>query len=83
MSGQPLPLPVWDRRAGVLTKEFLSDHPATYDSKPRRSLTQWLESEPLYDWLLAAYQNTHWSARQIEPFMREHHIDMTQFKPAI
>jgi phosphatidylserine decarboxylase len=81
MSGQPLPLPVWDRRAGVLTKEFMSDHPATYDSVPRRSLTQWLESEPLYDWLLAAYQSTPWSARQIEPFIREHHIDMTPFKP--
>jgi phosphatidylserine decarboxylase len=82
MSGQPLPLPVWDRRAGVLTKEFMKDHPATYDSVPRRSLTQWLESEPLYDWLLAAYQNTRWSARQIEPFIREHHIDMQPFKPA-
>jgi len=81
MGGQPLPLPVWDRRAGVLTKEFMKDHPATYDTRPRRSFTQWLESEPLYDWLLAAYQNTHRSARQIEPFIREHRIDMSPFKP--
>lgn len=81
MGGQPLPLPVWDRRADVLTKEFMNDHPATYDSAPRRSFTQWLESEPLYDWLLAAYQNTRWSARQIEPFIRAHNIDMSPFKP--
>jgi phosphatidylserine decarboxylase len=60
----------------------MRDHPATYDSVPRRSFTQWLESEPLYDWLLSAYQNTRWSARQIEPFIREHHIDMSPFKPA-
>jgi phosphatidylserine decarboxylase len=81
MGGQPLPLPVWDRRAGVLTKEFMDDHPATYDSTPRRSLTQWLESKPIYDWLLAAYQNSRWSARKIAPFIREHHIDMSPFKP--
>jgi hypothetical protein len=31
MSGQLLPLPVWDCRAGVLTEEFMTDHPATYD----------------------------------------------------
>jgi phosphatidylserine decarboxylase len=80
MNGQPLPLPVWDRHAGVLTREFMNDHPATYDSVPRRSFTQWLESEPLYDWLLAVYQNTRWSARQIEPFIREHQIDMRPFK---
>jgi len=81
MGGQPLPLPVWDRKAGILTKEYMKDHPATYDSHPRRSLTQWLESEPLYDWLLAAYQSTPWSARQIEPFIRQHHIEMSEFKP--
>jgi phosphatidylserine decarboxylase len=81
MNGQPLPLPVWDRRNGILTNEFMKDHPATYDSHPRRSLAQWLESEPLYDWLLAAYQSTRWSARQIEPFIRRHHIDMREFKP--
>lgn len=81
MSGHPLPLPVWDRRASVLTSEFMEDHPATYDSRPRWSFTQWLESEPLYDWLLAAYQNTRWSAHQIEPFICRHHIDMSEFEP--
>ena len=61
----------------------MDDHPSTYESRPRRSLNQWLESEPLYDWLLAAYQNTRRSARQIEPFIREHNIDMREFKPVI
>jgi phosphatidylserine decarboxylase len=79
--GTPLPLPVWDRRTGKLFDEFMNDHPSSYESHPRRSFTQWLESEPLYDWLLAAYQNSHRSARQIEPFIREHHIDMSEFKP--
>lgn len=80
---KPLPLPVWDRRAGRLTEEFMDDHPSTYESEPRRSLNQWLESEPLYDWLLAAYQNTRRSARQIEPFIKKHGIDMRDFKPVI
>jgi phosphatidylserine decarboxylase len=61
----------------------MNDHPSTYESEPRRSLTQWLESEPLYDWLLAVYQNTGWSARQIEPFVRKHNIDMSEFKPVL
>jgi phosphatidylserine decarboxylase len=61
----------------------MDDHPSTYESRPRRSLNQWLESEPLYDWLLAAYQNTRRSARQIAPFIRKHNIDISEFKPVI
>jgi phosphatidylserine decarboxylase len=80
---KPLPLAVWDRHAGKLIEEFMDDHPSTYESRPRRSLNQWLESEPLYDWLLAAYQNTRRSARQIEPFIRNHKIEMREFKPVI
>ncbi len=80
---KPLPLAVWDRQAGKLIEEFMNDHPSTYESRPRRSLNQWLESEPLYDWLLAAYQNTRRSARQIEPFIRNHKIEMRDFKPVI
>jgi phosphatidylserine decarboxylase len=80
---KPLPLAVWDRQAGQLIEEFMDDHPSTYESRPRRSLNQWLESEPLYDWLLAAYQNTRRSARQIEPFIRKHKIEMREFKPVI
>jgi hypothetical protein len=30
---------------------------------------------------LMSYQNTHWSARQIEPFIRKHRIDMDEFEP--
>ncbi len=80
---KPLPLPIWDRRAEKLIEEFMGDHPSTYESRPRHSLTQWLESEPLYDRLLATYQNTRRSARQIEPFIRKHNIDMREFKPVI
>ncbi|HUD87952.1 MAG TPA: phosphatidylserine decarboxylase [Xanthobacteraceae bacterium] len=80
---KPLPLPVWDRQAGTLVSEFMDDHPATYESKPDRSITQWAESQPLYDWLLAAYQNSRRSTRQIEPFIRKHHIDMSEFEPVI
>jgi phosphatidylserine decarboxylase len=80
---KPLPLPVWDRRTGKLFNEWMEDSKATYESEPRRSLKQWLESEPLYDWLLAAYQHSHRSARKIEPFIREHHIDMDEFEPVI
>jgi phosphatidylserine decarboxylase len=83
LGGKPLPLPVWDRKAGTLVQEFMDDHPATYDSRPRRSLTQWLESNRLYDWLVAAYQNSRRSAREIQPFIAKHRIDMTDFKPVI
>jgi phosphatidylserine decarboxylase len=76
-------LPVWDRSAGKLIEEFLDDHPATYDSRPRRSATQWLESRRLYDWVIAAYQNSPWSARAIDPFICKHQIDMSEFKPVM
>jgi len=69
---KPLPLPVWDRKAGELIQDFMDDSPSTYESRPRPSLTQWLQSYPMYDWLLAPYQNTTLSARKIEPFIRKH-----------
>jgi phosphatidylserine decarboxylase len=78
---KPLPLPVWDRRAGRLVQEWMDDHQATYESQPQRSITQWIKSQPFFDRLYAVYQNTHWSARQIEPFIRKHHIDMSEFEP--
>jgi phosphatidylserine decarboxylase len=78
---KPLPLPVWDRRAGKLVQEWMEDHQATYESEPRRSISQWLKSHPVFDWLYAAYENTRWSAREIEPFVRKYHIDMSEFEP--
>jgi phosphatidylserine decarboxylase len=54
---RPLPLPVWDCRAGKLVEEMSHDHPATYESRPRRSVTQWLKSHPLFDGLAAAYED--------------------------
>jgi phosphatidylserine decarboxylase len=78
---KPLPLPVLDRNAGKLVEEFLDDHPTTYESEPQRSLTQWLESQPAYDWLVAALQHAPWTRRKIEPFVRKHHIDMSEFEP--
>ena len=79
MGGKPLPLTVWDRQAGKPVEEFMDDHSETYASRPRRSLTQWLESRRSYDWLIAVYQNSRWSARQIEPFISKHKIDMSEF----
>jgi phosphatidylserine decarboxylase len=81
MASKPLPLPVFDRKAGRLIEEFMDDAPSTYESAPRRSLNQWLESHPLYDWLLAAYQNSRFSAKKIPPFIRKHAIDMSEFEP--
>jgi phosphatidylserine decarboxylase len=78
---KPMPLPVFDRRTGHVVQEFMEDSPATYESRPHRSLMQWLGSSPTWDWLVAAYQNTSFSARKIEPFIRKHHIDMTEFEP--
>jgi phosphatidylserine decarboxylase len=80
---KPIPLPVWDRKAGTLVEEWMDDSKATYESRPHRSITQWLESEPIYDWLLAAYQHSGPSARKIEPFIRKYQIDMSEFEPVI
>jgi phosphatidylserine decarboxylase len=79
--GKPLPLPVFDRRTGRVIQEFMDDSLATYESRPHRSVMQWLGSSPTWDWLTAAYQNTSFSARKIEPFVRKHRIDMTEFEP--
>jgi phosphatidylserine decarboxylase len=76
----PRPLPVYDRSAGKLFNDFLEDHPTTYESEPLRSVTQWLESQPVYDWLAAAFQHAPWSRRKIGPFVRRHHIDMSEFE---
>jgi phosphatidylserine decarboxylase len=78
---KPLPLPVWDRQGGKLVNEWMDDSKPTYESQPQHSLIQWMKSQPLYDWIDAAYQNTPWSARRIEPFIRQHHIDMDEFEP--
>jgi phosphatidylserine decarboxylase len=78
---KPLSLPVWDRQGGKLLTEWMDDHHATYESEPQRSVTQWVKSQPLFDRLYAAYENTRWSARQIEPFVRKYHIDMNEFEP--
>lgn len=78
---KPRPLPVWDRQDGKLVNEWMDDHTPTYESEPQRSITQWIKSQPLFDWLYAAYENTHRSAREIEPFVRKYHIDMREFEP--
>ena len=59
----------------------MPDSAATYESHPRRSLTNWLQSQPAYDWLVAAYQDTRLSARKIKPFIEKHNIDMSEFEP--
>jgi phosphatidylserine decarboxylase len=76
-----LPLPVWDRRAGKPFKEWMRDSTTTYESEPRRSVMQWLESQPLVDWLIALKKNTRRSAKEIDPFVRRHGIDMGEFEP--
>lgn len=78
---QPKSLPVCDRRTETLLQDFMDDSPATYESRPHRSLTNLVQSHPLYDWLVWMYQNTGLSARKIEPFVRKHKIDMSEFEP--
>jgi phosphatidylserine decarboxylase len=78
---KPLPLPVWDRQGGMLVIEWMDDHQATYESEPQHSVRQWVKSQPLFDWIYAAYENTRWSVREIEPFVRKYRIDMNEFEP--
>src|SRR4051812_32870058 len=77
----PLPLPVFDRRSNELFHEFMDDSSETYESKPHRSIVQWISASPTMDSLIAAFQNTKFSARKIEPFIRKHNIDMSEFEP--
>jgi len=81
MSARARPVPVFDRRAGKQFDEFMEDAPQTYETRPRRSLRQWLEAQPLYDRLIALYQQSRYSVKNIEPFIKKHGIDMSEFKP--
>lgn len=76
-----LPLRAWDRHADRPVTEWMKDSPQTYVIYPRGSFRNWLESLALYDWMLAAYENSRWSAREIQPFIEEHDIDMSEFEP--
>jgi len=81
--GDSRPLPVWDRRLGRQVEEWHPDTRATYETRPHRSVVQWLESHPLFDWLLALYYDSRVSVTSIEPFIRDHKLDMTDFEPVI
>jgi len=35
----------------------------------------------MYDWFVAAYQNTSLSGKKIDPFVRKYNIDMSEFEP--
>src|SRR4051794_35789486 len=78
---KPLPLNLRDRRTRQVRDDWMDDAKSHYETRPRRSPTQWLESQPLFDWFNAAIQRSRWSARKIEPFIKKHHIDMSEFEP--
>ena len=81
MAVDPRPVRLWDRDAGKMVEEFMPETQTTYETKPQRSPAQWLQSSPFFDWLYALYQNAPWTTRHIEPFVREYHIDMSEFQP--
>jgi phosphatidylserine decarboxylase len=80
---KPQALPVWDRNKGKLIQEFSDDLASTYETRPGLSPTAWLESQPLYDWLVSAMQHSSRSAKNIQPFIDKHKIDMSEFQPVI
>jgi phosphatidylserine decarboxylase len=80
---RPVPLPVRDRKTGKLFREFSPDLASTYESRPARSPTAWLEAQPAYDWLVAAVQHSRFSARKIDSFIKKHKIDMREFEPVM
>src|ERR1043166_5795843 len=81
MSARARPVPVFDRRTGKKLDEFMEDAPQTYETRPRRSLRQWLQAPPIYDRPIALYQESRYSVKNIEPFIQRHGIDMSEFKP--
>lgn len=80
---KPEPLPIWDREAQRLVEEFSSDLASTYETRPKRSVINWLESQPAYDRLASAVQHSRWTVKNIQPFIEKHKIDMTEFEPVI
>jgi phosphatidylserine decarboxylase len=78
---KPTPLTIFARHSGQTVQEFMDDSPATYEDHPSEARDQWLEAHPLYDWFVALWQNTPWSARKIAPFVQKHKIDMSEFEP--
>jgi hypothetical protein len=42
---KPLPLPLFDRRSELFDK-FMDDSTSTYESRPRRSVVQWITFLP-------------------------------------
>ncbi|WP_461222003.1 phosphatidylserine decarboxylase [Methylobacterium sp. CM6247] len=62
MAADPKSLKLWDRDKGRSVEEWLPDHQATYETRPRRSPLQWLQSTPLYDRFYALYQDAPWTA---------------------
>jgi phosphatidylserine decarboxylase len=81
--GKPEPLPLWDRETQTFVEEFSDDLASTYETKPKRSVVGWLESQPMYDWAVSALQRSRWTVKNIEPFIKKHKIDMTEFEPVI
>jgi GNAT superfamily N-acetyltransferase len=58
---QPRPVLVGTWAAATWTIRFYERHGFCLAA----SITQWIKSQPLFDWLYAAYENTHRSAREI------------------
>lgn len=80
MAADPKPMRLWDRDKGKAVEEWMPDHQTTYETRPRRSISQRLRAHPLFDKLYALTQDTRLSARKIEPFVREYQIDMSEFE---
>lgn len=78
---KPIPLSVWDRETRQVQRDWMDDAKSHYETEPRRSPVQWLESQPLFDWFVAALQRSRWSAKKIAPFVEKHRIDMSEFEP--
>lgn len=81
MAADPKPLKLWDRDKNDSVEEWMPDHQSTYETRLLRSPSQWLRTTPLFDKLNALYQDAPWTTRQIEPFVREYKIDMSEFEP--
>jgi len=55
-----------------IIQEWMDDSEPTYESHPRCSIAQWLKSNPLYDRLVAAYQDRRRRARTNRAVRTDH-----------
>lgn len=78
------PISFWDSRTECLQTEAVFGESALrwlYETGPGRLLSSGLLNKPWFSRFYGGFQDTAWSARKIERFIRDYRIDMGEYEP--